>query len=403
MGSEHDACLPKVYFSNNQPITAADTARANRLFAVVGFSYIIALDALLQPVDYWRLLFPTFNAEFEISWVYTGTCVGTLLVLLLQHGTPVLDQRIRRGFMVLLLFMSMLPLSHFVLSTTTQHLVMVLASAAALGASIAAIDSSVFALASLFSSTGQTVEHVQLGLGVALLVSALYRVASKACFESDMVVAASMVYFGVAFGTIAMGLVAFSILVRLPMAQQRLHERAKGQTMNVSIWRKIWPHEAMVALTYLTTFSVYPGVITSIPCFHDESGWWNATGWWPLVLMTSYAVCEPLGRYCVRWRCGFTHKTVWKLVVPRVVLVLLIVCCAEGSLWFTQYDVFSLGVVMALGFTNGFVGTLALVVVNDVVDDHERTFTGMCATLTINTGIFVGTTVGLALASWLNL
>ncbi|ETW07586.1 hypothetical protein H310_02068 [Aphanomyces invadans] len=397
--SEHDACLQKSGWLDN---SATDASRGHLLFAVVGFSYIFALDALLQPVDYWRLLFPTFNAEFQISWVYTGSCVATLVGLLwLATAAPRLERRIVRGFTVLLVCMTMLPLSHFVLGTTMQHLVMVLASAAALGVAIATTDSSMFALASLYPTSG-AVEHVQLGIGLSLLVSALYRDSSKAIFESDKVVPATMLYFGIALATIGLGFVAFLQLVQLPRTQQCLNDQVSHPAMaGTAVWRKIWRHEAIVALTYMTTYSVYPGVITSIPCYNDyQDGWLTSTGWWPLVLMTCYAVSEPLGRFCVRWRLGFTYETVWMLAVPRLVLVLLVGCSAKG-IWF-PHDAFSVVLVLTLGFTNGYVGTLALVVVNDVVDVHERAFTGMCATLTINTGIFAGSTLGLIAAKVLD-
>ncbi|KAF0692619.1 Aste57867_16322 [Aphanomyces stellatus] len=385
----------------------ASTREAFLLFGVLGFTYLFALDALLQPVDYWRLLFPAFNAEFEISWVYNCATVTTLVALVVRAATnsaaPIaLARRIVVGFCVLFLLLVALPASAFVLSTTTARLAMVLTSTAVIAVAIATIDSTMFALASRFPVGA--VEYIQLGIGCSLLVSALYRVASKALFASDHVVEATMAYFGVAACTVALGLVAFDRLHRLPLTQRCLQPSHNPTTPHdvAATWGKIWFHEAMVALCNATTYVVYPGVVTSIRS-HTAPAARATSGWWPLVLMTSYAGADALGRFCVRWRLGWTHRHLWILVFPRLLLIPLLVAAARATTPWLAHNSIALALVALLGLSNGYVGTLAIVVVNDIVEPHEQTITGMCASLSVNVGLFVGATLGLALAHLLDL
>ncbi|KAF0692620.1 Aste57867_16323 [Aphanomyces stellatus] len=376
-------------FDLEQAPSAAETREAFVLFTVIGFSYLFSCFALLQPVDYWQLLFPTFNAEFEISWVYNGASVATLLVLLWSGAAPAYVCRIVGGFAVILVTMVALPASHFVLTSQPQHLGMVLGSTALVSVATATVDGTVLSLASLFPTGGM--EHVQLGMGFALLVSALYRVATKALFDSASVVPATMLFFGIAVLTVASGLVATFRLLRLPTAQRCIHHASKSQVIDFGILRKIWRHEALVSLAFGTTYVVYPGVVTTIPSYNVPA--LNASGWWPLLLMTLFAASEASGRVCVRRRLGFTHATVWKLVFPRLLLIPLLVCAANGI--YLTHDAISIALVMVLGFSNGYVGTLCVIVVNDAVDPHEQSVTGMFASLCINLGIFSGATVSL--------
>ncbi|KAH9121321.1 hypothetical protein AeMF1_006895 [Aphanomyces euteiches] len=368
-----------------------DKKYAFKLFTVIGFSYLFSCFALLQPVDYWRLIFPTFNAVFEIAWVYNIASVSTLLFLVWCGASPSYVERIVGGYATIVLFMIALPVSHFVLDSQNANLVMVLGSTAIISIAISTIDSTLLSLASLFPVGAM--ENTQVGMGFALFVSALYRVVTKAFFPSELVVAATMLYFGITVATVAAGLVAFFLLLRLPMTQHYIHHVAKSQVIDRGVWGKIWFKVAMIATSFGCTYVVYPGVVSSIPSYNFPS--LNSTGWWPLILMTIFAGFEATGRSCVRWRMT-THETIWTVVLPRLLLLPLLILSAKGK-WLA-HDAISLVLVMLLGWSNGYCGTLAVVVLNDCVDDHEQSVTGMFASLAINVGILSGATVSLLVA-----
>ncbi|KAF0760451.1 hypothetical protein AaE_003564 [Aphanomyces astaci] len=58
-----------------------DLSKASFLFMVLGFGYLFPYHALAQPVDYWHLLFPTFDVDFEISCAYNIASVTTLFFI----------------------------------------------------------------------------------------------------------------------------------------------------------------------------------------------------------------------------------------------------------------------------------------------------------------------------------
>ncbi|CAK4902127.1 unnamed protein product [Aphanomyces euteiches] len=370
------------------------TCTAFRLFTVLGFSYYYALDAIFQPVDYWRLLFPTFNAEFEISWVYNCGSTTTLVLLVTCGFVPWYMGRIVGGYATMLVVLVALPWSHFVLVGETQNLVMVLASTAILSMAISTVDNTTFALASLFPQGA--VEHVQLGMGFALVLSALARIFSKAVLSADFVVAATILYFAIATGVVSTGLLAFTKLMRLPTSRHALH---RSQHINLSVWRKIWFQECIVGVSYACSNVVYPGVVSTIPSYNFSS--LNSTGWWPLLMMLLFSISNAVGRYCVRWRMGYTFETVWQPVVARWILVPLLLCSAFG--WCFTHDVFSTVFVLLLGWSDGYCGTLAVVVVNDCVNSEELSVTGMCTSLSINIGVLAGSSVALAMAKLLHI
>ncbi|CAK4076402.1 unnamed protein product [Aphanomyces euteiches] len=363
--------------------------RVNVLFSLIGFSYLFALDALFQPVDYWRLVFPTFNVEFEISWVYNCASATTLFLLVLSGAVPKFVQRIVGCYVIIIVCLVSLPASHFVLSSETQNLVVVLGSTALASMAISTVDSTMFALGSLFSPSA--IEHLQLGMGFALLTSALYRVFSKAVFAIDMVIPATTLYFGLAVATVSMGLTAFIQLERLSSTREAIHH-SRRQVISLSVWPKIWFHECLVALSYSCSSVVYPGVVSSIPSYNFTQ--LDATGWWPLMLMLVYAIGEACGRFCVRWRFGLTSQSIAKLFVVRLALVPLVVSCAMGVLF--THDMISLVIVLLSGLSSGYVGTLAIVLVTDCVDPDERSATGMFSSLSINVGLLTGATFALA-------
>ncbi|KAF0692616.1 Aste57867_16319 [Aphanomyces stellatus] len=370
---------------------------AKYLFMVLGFGYLFPYCALAQPVDYWHLLFPTFNVDFEISWAYNITSVTTLFLIVWLGGKQWYAGRIVGGFATQVLVLLVLPASYFVLTSQTQHLVVVLGCTIVVSIATSFLDSSVFALANLFPHGG--IENVQLGMGFSMVVTSFYRLVTKAFFSNNMVVPATMLYFGVGAATVACGIAAFYLLMRLPLTQRCL-ARTPQDVVRLALVSKIRRQELMVTLSYALTLSIWPGVITVVPSYDVPH--LNASGWWPLVLMAIYSVAEVTGRYLVRFRCGITPQTMWRWVVPRFVLLPLLICSAKGVSGFT-HDAISIILIILTAISSGYVGTHAILVVNDIVDEDEQSATGMLSSFFLNIGLIIGATIGLVVAQALDM
>ncbi|RLO12036.1 hypothetical protein DYB28_009031 [Aphanomyces astaci] len=363
--------------------------KCNVLFAVLGFAYLFPFWALVQPVDYWHELFPTFNVEFNISLAYTVTSVATLAWVVFVSGVRGHKLRIVGGLLTQVVVLAVLPLASLLQSPTARH-VMVLTSTAAIAVATAVLDSSVFGLAALFPKGA--IEYVQFGMGVSGLVTAVFRVVSKACFPPTMLTVATTAYFLAGAVAVGSAVVAYFVLINLPRTQHYLRA-ASTQHVDWSLLSKVWRNEALVVVNYATTLAVYPGIVSGLYSIQYPS--LNANEWWPLILLTLYAAFEVVGRYGAAWsHCGVTPDTVWRPVVARLALIPALVCTAQ-HVW---HDVISVALITTLALSNGYVGTLAVVVVNDCVDKPERAAAGMISSLCINIGLIVGAAIAFCLA-----
>ncbi|KAH9154776.1 hypothetical protein LEN26_003361 [Aphanomyces euteiches] len=371
-----------------------DQMLANLVFGMLGFAYLYPYWALTQPVDYWIDLFPSTNAEAVISLVYTIGTVVTLLALVCVGGTNHYTRRIIGGLGTQVLVLAALPITALV-SESTGRCGVVIACTILIAIATSFLDSSVIGVASLFPRGAM--EHVQLGIGVSGLFAAIFRVVSKAVFAPFDVAPSTTAYFFVGSCTVAVAIVAFLYLLRLSLAQRCIHAN-KQDAFEFRLLRKIWRNEALVILSYATTLAVSPSAISAIQSF--QFPYLNDNAWWPLILLTLNAVMEVVGRYLARYRGNLNAHNVWKVVLARVLLVPLIVCSAK-RIWLT-HDVISIVLVTALAISNGYCGTLSVVFVNDCVDAHELSATGMVSSLAINVGLNVGAAVGFLLSRLLN-
>ncbi|CAK4614973.1 unnamed protein product [Aphanomyces euteiches] len=390
VSSEYDPMLEESGAASDDK---RDMNSASFLFMVLGFGYLFPYHALAQPVDYWHHLFPTFEVDFEISWAYNIASVTTLFLIVWLGGKQWYTGRIVGGFIVQVVVLAVLPASYFVLKNETQNLVMVLGSAVVVAIATSFLDSSVFSLANLFPSGG--IESVQLGMGFSMVVTSFYRLVTKAFFSSSMVVEATMLYFFVGAITVGCGIFAYYQLLRLPMTSRCL-SYATQDIVRMSLVKKIWAQELMVTLTYATSLAIWPGVISVIPSYNFPQ--LNKSGWWPLLLLSLYSVSELIGRYLVRYRGGITAKSVWTLVVPRIVLIPLAICCAQGVPGFT-HDAVSIAVSVITAVSAGYVGTVSIIVVNDCVEVEEQSATGMLSSFFLNIGLILGSSGGFVIAS----
>ncbi|CAK4700402.1 hypothetical protein LEN26_003363 [Aphanomyces euteiches] len=358
----------------------------NAIFAVLGFAYLFPYYAVVQPVDYWRLLFPNSNVEVVISLAYTITTVTTLLLLVCAGGVLRYTRRIVSGLAAQVLVLGALPAIALLAQLSARYLA-VLFSTVVIAIATSFLDSSVFGLATLFPQGA--LEHVQLGIGLSGLFAAIFRVVSKACFPPSMVQTSTTVYFAAGAVVVAGAFIAYILLLRLPITRRCMHT-TKQTAFEMRLLRKIWRNEVLVMLAYATSFIVFPGAISAIPSF--QFPWLNDSAWWQLILLTVFAAMDVVGRYAAQYRCGLTARSVWRVVALRLLLVPLIICSTK-AVWLT-HDAISILLVVLMAFSNGYCGTLTVVQVNDCVNASELSATGMFSSLSINLGLVLGAAIG---------
>ena len=143
---------------------------------------------------------------------------------------------------------------------------------------------------------------------------------------------------------------------------------------------------------FLTTLAVWPALVTELKPFAFPS--LGESGWWPLILLNVFAVLDVVGRFMVGYRMGVTRHNIWIPVALRTLFIPLLVVSVKG--WFFQHDAWSLVFVSILGWTNGWCGSLTIILMNECVTrDRERRFVGTLASFFLNFGLVLGASVGL--------
>ena len=412
---------------NSENFSSAELTEACILFSIVGVGYLFPFSALTQPVDYWQLLFPDFNIEFPMTTLYMYTNLVSLTALVFWGGTPNFTQRIVGGFVGQLVVLIFVPTSYFFQLDEISNEWAVLGATAAAAIVTAFIDSCVIALASQYPLRVQ--EYFQFGVGLSTLIGSIYRDVTKILFPPDRIVESSLLYFYSGAATIALCIVSYYRLMQLDMskkclarameAEQARHDHQHDTTLNVGhatensplvakkeqpkdddsiiepdkwvVLRKVFFNQSMVFLLFMSTLALWPPLVTEIKSFNFSR--LEASGWWSLILLTIFSVCDCSGRLLVRYRMGITKDNIWNPVLGRFILFPLIICSVKGVL--VTNDLLSVLLVGALGMTNGYVGTLSIVLVNEACEEQEQAVAGTFTGFFLNAGLVVGATIGL--------
>ncbi|KAH7479848.1 hypothetical protein PRIC1_008599 [Phytophthora ramorum] len=388
------------------------------LFALVGVGYLFPFSALTQPVDYWNLLFPDFNIEFALTSTFMYTNLVFLFVIVVFFGQPWYKGRIVGGFVGQLLVLAFVPTSYLFLSSENANAVAVLGGTAVASVATAFIDSSTIALVSQYPQRVQ--ESFQLGVGLSTLIGSLYRDLTKLVFPADQLLASSLIYFYTGALTIALCIAAFYKVMGLKITKKYLLRKADSSVelterspllkekrqsgsdpLSVagpaptkwSVLGKVWHLEVLILAVFLASLSVWPPLVTEIKTYNFPS--LQESGWWSLILLTLFSVSDCVGRFIVNHRFGLTPGNVWIPILARFILVPIIIGIVKE--WWLQSDIWSVLSVLILGFGNGYLGTLTIIFVSESVHSDEQHLIGPFTSFFLNSGLVLGSTVGLVL------
>lgn len=409
---------------------ARDERMASVLFALVGIGYLFPFSALTQPVDYWKMLFPDYNIEFALTSVFMYTNLAALALMVVLLGKPWYTGRIVGGFLGQLVVLAFIPTSYFFLSSERANAVAVLGGTAAVAVATALIDSSTIALVSQYPLRVQ--ESFQLGVGLSSLIGSFYRDLTKFVFPPDKLVLSTLLYFYTGALTIALCIAAYFRVQRLeltktcvlaplesdgveltettrllaPVPHRASHDNGGASSpmsdattldgtppTKWTVLRKVAHLQVQITLVFVCSLALWPPLVTEIRTYNFPS--LQASGWWSLVLLTIFSICDCVGRFMVRYRCGLTPQNIWVAVLARFALVPVLVGIVKGY-WLTS-DVWSVLAVAVLGHTNGYVGTLTIIFVNESVHPDEQQLAGPFTSFFLNLGLVVGASAGLVM------
>lgn len=154
--------------------------------------------------------------------------------------------------------------------------------------------------------------------------------------------------------------------------------------------------ESMVFVVFFSTLLLWPPLITEIKSFNFPL--LQASQWWPLILLTVFSTSDCIGRLSVPFRGWLNASNIWVAVLLRFVLFPLIVCSAKG-IYFT-HDFYSVLFVSLLGFTNGYLGSLAIIFVSESVPEKDKGLVGMFTGFFLNMGSVFGASGACFVEKW---
>jgi hypothetical protein len=163
-----------------------------------------------------------------------------------------------------------------------------------------------------------------------------------------------------------------------------------------ALLKKVALGEFYVFLVFFSTLLLWPPLITEIHSFNFP--YLEESKWWPLILLTFFSLFDCVGRLSLSYRGWLTASNIWIPVLLRFVLFPLLICSVKG-VYFT-HDAFSVLFVCALGFTNGYLGSMAILFVNESVADEEKGLVGTFTGFFLNLGLVWGATAAVFMEQW---
>ncbi|CAM9227089.1 unnamed protein product [Ectocarpus fasciculatus] len=390
------------------------------LLAAVGIGYLFAFSALTQPVDYWHELFPDFNIEFYVSTLYVWVNLVMLAAIVCFGGVPIIKSRMNIGFYGQLLVLIVLPTSWFIGLSEICNFWLVLGCTAFVAVATAFTASSAIALTSQYPPQVQA--GYQLGIGLSTLLGSVFRIVTKLVVPDNMVIASSLLYFYASAAAVAGCIVAYEILHKLDISLKHatvdpiaphcelldnnyftesskllpvIEVEVEREVSQMSVLLKVIEPLCSVFLIFCSTLVLWPSIITEIDSF--DFPYLQKTKWWTLILLFAFALFDCGGRFIVDYRKYITKDTIWIFALLRLCLIPPLLCCAKG--WFIfKSDLWSILVVSLLGISNGYLGSISIILVNDFTHSKEETGTaGVFTGFIINAALATGATISLAL------
>lgn len=401
---------------------AREERLASALFALVGIGYLFPFSALTQPVDYWKMLFPDYNIEFALTSTFMYTNLAFLALIVVLLGKPWYAGRIVGGFAGQLVVLAFIPTSYFFMTSESANAVAVLGGTAAVAVATALIDSATIALVSQYPLRVQ--ESFQLGVGLSSLIGSFYRDLTKLVFPADQLVVSTLIYFYTGALTIALCILAYFKVMRLEISKKyvlakldegvELTEKShllaadsrqsedsspapSDETVDGTsptkwtVLRKVVHLQLLITLVFVCSLALWPPLVTEIKTYNFPG--LQENGWWSLILLTIFSIWDCVGRFMVRHRFGLTPQNVWIVVLARFLLIPMIVGIVKGY-WLTS-DLWSVLFVSLLGHSNGYIGTLTIIFVNESVHPDEQQLAGPFTSFFLNLGLVLGASAGL--------
>jgi solute carrier family 29 (equilibrative nucleoside transporter) protein 4 len=197
----------------------------------------------------------------------------------------------------------------------------------------------------------------------------------------------------------------------LPVNQTDAPVRGQGRTYkrHIPFWaaikrgcwnryqvaKNVWPYMISISLAYFVTLCLFPGIESEIiSC--------NLHSWMPVILISIFNLMDFAGKIISSipydWPCG---RMVLCTLCRIIIVPLVMLCAAPRSEPFFSAEGWSIILSGILGLTNGYFGSIPMILAPSKVPDEQKELTGNIMTLSYSLGLTGGSVVAYMLNAWL--
>ncbi|XP_022652747.1 equilibrative nucleoside transporter 4-like [Varroa destructor] len=170
----------------------------------------------------------------------------------------------------------------------------------------------------------------------------------------------------------------------------------RGAVARRAVAKSIWPYMLSISLAYCVTLCLFPGIISEIISCRLHS-------WMPVILMQIFNAADFLGKMLASLVYSLEKSALVYLSLARVVLVpLLALCALPGPRTSALDDVWAMFLSLALGLSNGVLGSVPMIVAPSKVPHHHKELTGNMMTLSYSVGLTTGSLIAYLIQHWLD-
>lgn len=161
----------------------------------------------------------------------------------------------------------------------------------------------------------------------------------------------------------------------------------------VAVFAKLWPDALTVALNFLITLALFPGITSQM----TSPNFCYTTGWFPIILITLFNAFDFIGRTAPRWDALIFVSPRWlpAATALRVVFVPLFIMCMH-HVGLTS-DMWAYASMIGMALTNGYFGTLAMMYGPERVGVKDKEQAGTVMVFFLTAGLTSGVWTGVLL------
>ncbi|KAK6173971.1 hypothetical protein SNE40_017335 [Patella caerulea] len=169
----------------------------------------------------------------------------------------------------------------------------------------------------------------------------------------------------------------------------------RGLRMRYEVSKTVWPYMLSIGLAYFVTLCLFPGIESEVISCHLGS-------WMPIIMMAIFNASDFIGKIFASIPYDWPRGRLLMATFCRIILVPLLMLCATprdhpiltGEAW-------PLLLSLLLGLTNGYVGSVPMILAPSRVPDEQRELCGNIMTMSYSLGLTTGSGVAYLLDYWL--